>query len=134
MTQSCGLSLVSITRSPTLGETADTTILAVPSRFPKSSSLLTAVSPTGHVYLYAENGAHVWEYDARGRRVSELSFQGQRVQRVLGLGVEVIVALDGGIKVMEKEGGKWREVNTLEVGRGVRWGQWEYDAYGASGT
>ena len=31
------------------------------------------------------------------------------------MGGEVIVALDGGLKVMAKEDEKWREVNTLQV-------------------
>ncbi len=44
-----------------------------------------------------------------------MSFTNGHVHRVLGLGKEVIVALQGGIRVMEKEGGKWRQINVLEV-------------------
>ncbi len=109
-----GPSLVSLTNSSSPQKTASSP-LALPYRFPKSSSPLAAISPAGHVYLYAQGGSHVWEYDALGRRVSEMSFTNGHVHRVLSLGKEVIVALQGGIRVMEKEGGKWRQINVLEV-------------------
>lgn len=109
-----GLSLINMSKQPAPLVT-DVSPLPLPSRFPKSSQCVTAVSPAGQIFLYAGDGSHIWEYDSRGRRASEMSFPGESVSHVLALGGEVIVALEGGLKVMEKEGLKWKEINSLEV-------------------
>ena len=110
-----GLSLISFVKSPVYRTTSGIP-LDLPSRFPKSSPALFSVSPTAHLYLYARDASHVWEYDSRGRRLSEMSFPNEQVQVILALEHKVIVAVERGLRIMEKEGGKWREIDTLEVG------------------
>lgn len=46
-----------------------------------------------------------------------MSFPTERIVHVLALRKEVIVVLEEerGLSVMEKDGGKWREINSLEV-------------------
>ena len=115
-----GVSLVTFAK-PRLNRINETVPLALPSRFPKSSLPFTAVSLTGFIYIYAENGTHIWEYDPRGQRISEIAFPNARIRRVFALGSEVVVALDVRVRVMQKQGGRWVEINTLDVSGSPQW-------------
>ena len=93
----------------------DVIMLPLPSRFP-ARPLLTTISPTGQIYLYASGGNVVWEYDSKGGRISEIALHGEEVERVLALGTGVVVCSKGMLRIKEKkDDGKWAQTNSLGI-------------------
>lgn len=97
------------------------TPLPIPSRFPATSTPQTAVSPSGHVYLWCHEVNVVWEYDPKARRVGEMVIKNGPIKRVLGAGkVEgeetAVVETEMGLGVWAKAStGKWESMKKLEV-------------------
>ncbi|WVF67281.1 hypothetical protein IAT40_002030 [Kwoniella sp. CBS 6097] len=95
--------------------------IALPSRFPSTSTPTLTLAPSGAIFVHSTSGHVVWEYDSKGRRISEMSFPGDRTSRVLSLGRKagkdrVLVGLRGNeaLKVMRKHEGKWACIDTLQ--------------------
>ncbi|WVR09597.1 hypothetical protein IAU60_006669 [Kwoniella sp. DSM 27419] len=132
LTHPAGLSLCAINKPFT--NSLDPTTLNIPSRFPSESSSgsipHTAVSPAGHVYLYSNDTHLIWEYDPKGRRISELGFPGEKVGMVCPVSLKkegsdllspaLAVSLKGksGIRLMGKEGSKWKSIRKLDTPSG----------------
>ena len=97
------------------------TPLPIPSRFPQTSTPQTAVSPSGHIYLWCIEVNVIWEYDSRGKRVGEIVVKTGPIKRVLGAGKVdgremAVVESAPGLGLWSKAStGKWESVKNLEV-------------------
>ena len=97
------------------------TPLPIPSRFPSTSTPQTAVSPSGHIYLWCGEVNIVWEYDVKGRRVGEIVVKTGPIKRVLGAGKVdgkemAVVESAQGLGLWSKAStGKWESVKHLDV-------------------
>ena len=104
---------------------SSSTPLPIPSRFPQTSTPQTAVSPSGHIYLWCIEVNVIWEYDSRGKRVGEIVVKTGPIKRVLGAGKVdgremAVVESAPGLGLWSKAStGKWESVKNLEVSR--RW-------------
>ena len=100
---------------------SSSTPLPIPSRFPQTSTPQTAVSPSGHIYLWCIEVNVIWEYDSRGKRVGEIVVKTGPIQRVLGAGKVdgremAVVESAPGLGLWSKAStGKWESVKNLEV-------------------
>jgi hypothetical protein len=97
------------------------TPLPIPSRFPSTSTPQTAVSPSGHIYLWCGEVNVVWEYDSKGKRVGEIVVKTGPIKRVLGAGrvdgrEMAVVESAQGLGLWSKAStGKWESVKNLDV-------------------
>lgn len=97
------------------------TPLPIPSRFPTTSTPQTAVSPSGHIYLWCGEVNVIWEYDYRGKRVGEIVIKTGPIKRVLGAGKVdgremAVVESAQGLGIWSKATtGKWESVKHLDV-------------------
>lgn len=102
---------------------SSSTPLPIPSRFPQTSTPQTAVSPSGHIYLWCIEVNVIWEYDSRGKRVGEIVVKTGPIKRVLGAGKVdgremAVVESAPGLGLWSKAStGKWESVKNLEVSR-----------------
>jgi len=100
---------------------SSSTPLPIPSRFPQTSTPQTAVSPSGHIYLWCTEVNVIWEYDSRGKRVGEIVVKTGPIKRVLGAGKVdgremAVVESAPGLGLWSKAStGKWESVKNLEV-------------------
>ncbi|WVQ94880.1 hypothetical protein IAU59_001964 [Kwoniella sp. CBS 9459] len=132
---SFSLSLSPLKSGP-LPSSLTTTPIALPSRFPKTSTPAVIASPSGAIFVHAKTGHVVWEYDSKGRRISEISLPGDTVRHIVPLGKKwrgtgtgigigsgketVMIGLKGqrNLKVMEKNEGKWSCISELSAPKG----------------
>jgi len=97
------------------------TPLPIPSRFPSTSTPQTAVSPSGHIYLWCGEVNVVWEYDNKGKRIGEIVVKTGPIKRVLGAGrvdgkQMAVVESAQGLGLRSKAStGKWELVKHLDV-------------------
>jgi hypothetical protein len=111
----------SISTLDSSNDMASSTQLPIPSRFPSTSTPQTAVSPSGHVYLWCGEVNVVWEYDNRGKRVGEIVVKTGPIKRVLGAGrvdgkEMAVVESAHGLGLWSKAStGKWESVKHLDV-------------------
>jgi hypothetical protein len=102
-------------------ELESSTPLPIPSRFPTTSTPQTAVSPSGHVYLWCGEINVVWEYDSKARRVGEIVVKTGPIKRVLGAGKVdgkemAVVESAQGLGLWSKAStGKWESAKQLDV-------------------
>jgi len=95
--------------------------LPIPSRFPSTSTPQTAVSPSGHIYLWCGEVNVVWEYDDKGKRVGEIVPKTGPIKRVLGAGrvdgkeMAVVESAQGLGLWSKASSGKWESVKHLDV-------------------
>jgi hypothetical protein len=102
-------------------KSTSSTPLPIPSRFPSTSTPQTAVSPSGHIYLWCGEVNVVWEYDHKGKRVGEIVVKTGPIKRVLGAGrvdgkEMAAVESEQGLGLWSKAStGKWESVKHLDV-------------------
>jgi hypothetical protein len=97
------------------------TPLPIPSRFPSTLTPQTAVSPSGHIFLWCDEVNIVWEYDNKGKRVGEIVVKTGPIKRVLGAGrvdgkeMAVVESAQGLGLWSKASSGKWESVKHLDV-------------------
>jgi hypothetical protein len=102
-------------------KSTSSTPLPIPSRFPSTSTPQTAVSPSGHIYLWCGEVNVVWEYDNKGKRVGEIVVKTGPIKRVLGAGrvdgkeMAVVESAQGLGLWSKASNGKWESVRHLDV-------------------